>query len=331
MSFSLIENGTVTSPACFQACGVVCGLKRSGAPDMAMIYRMSRFAIACIASFGVWIAIRKGWIHGVPGTSIAGAIAHNIGQVLAAVLVLVYLAHYKTVKLSLKHFRPQAAYALRAASLGTASFVTQLSLMVFQIVMNKSLKYYGGLSVYGSSIPIACVGIITKVSQVAFSFIIGISQGMQPIASFNYGAKQYTRVKQVYQLAIKAGVTVSVIAGALFLIFPRQIIGIFGDGSPEYFEFGVLYFRTYLVLFFLCFMVPLTSNFFTAIGKPKYGTFLSLTRQILFLVPLILILPIFLGIHGILFAGPVADGMAFLAAVILIRKEFRRPEWSQTS
>ena len=256
------------------------------------------------------------------------AFATVIGQVLSAVLVLIYLAHYKTVPLSPKHFLPTKEFTLRAASLGTASCITQLSLMVFQIVMNNSLRYYGQFSEYGSSIPIACVGIITKVSQVAFAFIIGISQGMQPIASFNYGAEQYDRVRSVYRLAIKAGAVIAIIAGALFLLFPRQIISIFGNGSEEYFRFGVLYFRIYLMLFFVCFMTPLTSNFFTAIGKPKNGTFLSLTRQIIFLVPLILILPLFFGISGILYAGPIADGMAFLASVLMIRREFARPEWS---
>ena len=306
-------------PAAVLAAGGAHLVRADGSPNMTMLINLAGAVTNTILD-AVFVFVFHWGMFGA-------AFATVIGQVLSAVLVLVYLSHYKTVPLTIRHFAPRKEYALRAASLGTASFITQLSLMVFQIVMNNSLKYYGQFTVYGSSIPIACVGIITKVSQVAFAFIIGISQGMQPIASFNYGAKQYDRVHAVYRMAITAGAVVSVIAGTLFMVFPRQIISIFGNGSEEYFRFGVLYFRVYLMLFFICFMVPLTSNFFTAIGKPKKGMFLSLTRQIIFLVPLILILPLFFGFNGILCAGPIADGMAFLAAVIMIRGEFRLPEW----
>ena len=309
-------------PALILSAGGAHLIRADGSPNITMLINLSGAIVNTILD-AVFVFVFHWGMFGA-------AFATVIGQVLAGVLVLIYLAHYKTVKLSLRHFRPQKTYALRAASLGTASFITQISLMVFQIVMNKSLKFYGEVSVYGSAIPIACVGIITKVTQVAFACIIGISQGMQPIASFNYGAKQYGRVKQVYRLAITAGAIIAVISGALFLIFPRYIIAIFGDGSPEYFRFGTLYFRTYLSLFVICFMVPLTSNFFTSIGKPKNGMFLSLTRQVLFLIPLVLILPRFFGIDGILFAGPIADGMAFMAAILLLRREFQRPEWGSS-
>ena len=310
-------------PAAVLAAGGAHLVRADGSPNMTMLINLAG-AITNTVLDAVFVFVFHWGMFGA-------AFATVIGQVLSAVLVLVYLSRYKTVPLTLHHFVPRKEYAFRAASLGTASFITQLSLMVFQIVMNNSLRYYGQFTVYGSSVPIACVGIITKVSQVAFAFIIGISQGMQPIASFNYGARQYERVHKVYRMAITAGAAVSVIAGTLFMLFPRQIISIFGNGSEEYFRFGVLYFRVYLMLFFICFMVSLTSNFFTAIGKPKKGMFLSLTRQIIFLVPLILILPLFFGFNGILGAGPIADGMAFLAAIIMIRAEFRLPEWHGSS
>ncbi len=255
------------------------------------------------------------------------ALATILGQIAASFLVLWYLTKFKTVNLSRQHFIPRGEYAGRMASLGTAPCITQLSLMVFQIVMNKSLKYYGSLSEYGESIPIACVGIISKVSQVAFSFVIGISQGMQPIVSFNYGARNYERVRKTYLLALRNSSVITVTAFLLFQIFPRQIISIFGKGSELYFKFGVRYFRVYLFFMFLCFLQPMTSNFFTAIGKPKKGIFLSLTRQIIFLVPLILIFPLFMGIDGIMYAGPVADLMAAIAAFFMVRMEFARPEF----
>ena len=180
-------------------------------------------------------------------------------------------------------------------------------MMFVQIVMNKSLKYYGSISDYGEAIPIACAGIITKVNQVFLSFIIGISQGLQPITSFNYGAKKYQRVRSAYLFAITCGFGLALVAFLLFQFAPRQIISIFGNGSEEYYRFAVNYFHIYLFCTFINFMQPISSNLFTSIGKPKRGTFLSLTRQIIFLLPLLLIIPLFVGIDGIMYAGPVAD------------------------
>ena len=262
------------------------------------------------------------------GWGIAGAAwATVIGQYISVMLVIRYLSHCKTVDLKPKHLKPAAGYMKTDVTLGAAACSNQLAMMVVQLVMNKSLTYYGGLSSYGQEIPLACAGIITKVNQVFFSIIIGISQGLQPIVSYNYGAKQYDRVKKGYLLAAKTGLTISVIAFLIFQIFPRQIIAIFGNGSEEYIRFAVSYFRIFLFFTFLNFIQPITSNSFTAIGKPGLGMFLSLTRQILFLLPLIVILPFFIGIDGILFAGPIADGLAGAVAVSLMHRELKRPEY----
>ena len=197
-------------------------------------------------------------------------------------------------------------------------------MMVVQICLNNLLKHYGALSVYGEEIPIACAGIVMKVNQVFFSIIIGISQGTQPIEGFNYGARRYDRVRDTYLLAMKLGMILSVAAFLIFQIFPRQLLLLFGEASEEYYRFGVNYFRIFLAGTLLNFMQPLTSSFFTSIGKAYKGMFLSLTRQIIFLLPLLFLLSYLMGINGILFAGPAADGMAFVTAVIMVRREFRQ-------
>ena len=197
-------------------------------------------------------------------------------------------------------------------------------MMVVQIVLNKSLTYYGAMSMYGESIPLACAGIITKVNMVFFSVIIGLSQGMQPIASFNYGARKYGRVREVYWLALKRGAVVSLVSFACFQLIPRQIIALFGKGSEEYFLFAAKYFRIFLFFTFLNCVQPISSNLFTSIGKPKKGIFLSLTRQLLFLLPLIVIFPLFMGIDGIMFAGPIADFVAASVAFWMACGELRR-------
>ena len=200
----------------------------------------------------------------------------------------------------------------------------QIAMMVVQIVMNNSLTYYGARSVYGESIPLACAGIINKVSFLFFAICIGIAQGMQPITSFNYGAKQYDRVKKAVTMSLKAGSVVCITAFVLFQLFPRQIIGMFGNGSELYFRFAERYFHIYLFFTFINNVQPLSSTLFTSIGKPTKGAFLSLTRQIIFLLPLLIIFPGFFGIDGIMYAGPVADFMAAVVAAFMLAGELKK-------
>ena len=247
------------------------------------------------------------------------ALATILGQIASACMVFGYLRKYKAGRLEKKHLLPNPKYFGYSMSLGLAQFFNQLAMMVVQIVLNNSLTYYGAQSIYGESIPLACAGIISKVAMVFFSICIGIAHGVQPIASFNYGAKQYDRVKKVLKLGMAAGSVVCVTAFILFQLIPRQIIGLFGDGSEMYFDFAERYFKIYLMFTCINNVQPLSSTFFTSIGKPVKGTFLALTRQIIFLLPLLVILPVFMGMDGIIFAGPIADFVAAaISAVFLI-------------
>ena len=258
------------------------------------------------------------------------ALATIIGQYVSGGLAIWYLAHCKTVTLKREHFVIKAENVGRIAALGMAPCSNQIAMMIVQIIMNKSLKYYGSMSQYGESIPIACAGIITKVNMLFMSFVIGISQGLQPIASFNYGAKKYNRVREAYFKATGCGAVLAVIAFALFQIFPRQIISVFGNGSELYYSFATSYFHVFLFFTFVNFLQPISSNFFTAIGKPKIGSFLALTRQIIFLLPLIVVFPLFMGIDGIMYAGPVADLLAAIVCAVMILKELNRPQYRNT-
>lgn len=251
------------------------------------------------------------------------ALATIIGQIVSGALAIGYLMHGKTVTIRRENLRIKWENVTRIASLGMAPCSNQVAMMVVQIIMNQSLKHYGSHSIYGENIPIACAGIITKVNMIFMSFVIGLSQGLQPIASFNYGAGKKGRVKEAYIKAISIGAVLAVIAFLMFQFFPRQIISIFGDGSELYYQFAIRYFHVFLFFTFVNFMQPITSNFFTAIGKPKVGSFLALTRQILFLLPLILLFPLFLGIDGIMYAGPVADCLAAVVCFVMIYRELR--------
>lgn len=289
-------------------------IRADGSPNMSMMCNLIGAVINTVLD-----AI---FVFGMNMGMAGAALATIIGQFVSAVVVIVYMFHYKTVKLQKKHFVICSKYIGRVAALGGSPCSNQVAMMVVQIILNKSLKHYGSLSVYGEDIPVACVGIITKVNQMFFSFVIGLSQGLQPIASYNYGAGKFDRVKSAYKKSILCGFTMCIIAFAMFQIFPRQIISIFGKGDETYYRFAINYFRIFLFCTCVNCLQPITSTFLTAIGKPKGGMFLSLTRQIIFLLPLIVILPLIMGIDGIMYAGPIADGLAAVVAVIMIKREF---------
>jgi len=289
-------------------------IRADGSPRMTMI--MSIIGAIINVVLDALFVIAFGW--GMTGA----ALATIIGQIVSAIIVFVYISRYKTIKITREHLKLDFSIVKEVASLGTSNCFNQLAMLVVQIVLNNSLTYYGAKTIYGESTPLACAGIVIKVSQLFFSVIIGISQGAQPILSFNYGAQKYDRVKEAFICAIKAAATLSVCAFLLFQIFPRQIISIFGSGDELYYEFGVKFMRIFLFGFIVNFLQPLSSNLFASIGKPKKGVFLSLTRQIIFLLPLLILLPLFFGMNGIMFSQCIADFAAAITAVIMVRIEF---------
>ncbi|MBQ4156393.1 MAG: MATE family efflux transporter, partial [Clostridia bacterium] len=291
-------------------------MRADGSPKMTMFCSMLG-AVLNIFLDALFVIVFKWGMKGA-------ALATIIGQFISAMVVIWYLTRFKTVKLKLKHFVPKFKICFRAGSIGMASFINQLAMMVVQILINNSYKIYGAMSVYGTDIPITCAGIIMKTAQIIFSVVIGISQGAQPIESFNYGARKYDRVKSAYWWAFLSSGVISIFAFLAFQIFPREILSLFGQGSELYFEFGVMFCRIYMFFIFINFIQPITSTFFTAIGKPIKGTILSLSKNIICFVPFLLILPRFFGINGIVYAGPCADVVAVALNVILITIEFKK-------
>ncbi len=290
-------------------------VRADGSPRMTMICNLSGAVINTVLD-AIFVL---GFNWGMEGA----AYATIIGQIFSASLVVWYMCHFKTAPLKAEHFKIQWKYISQIMSIGMGSFFNQLAIMLVQIVLNNSLKHYGATSVYGESIPLACAGIVMKVNQVFFSVVIGIAQGTQPIESFNYGAKNYSRVREAYRMACIAGGCISMLSFLLFQTCPRYILAAFGAGTESYFEFGEKYFKVFLFFTFLNFLQPITSTFFTSIGKAIKGVFLSLTRQILFLLPLLVILPRVMGIDGILYAGPISDMVAAVIAVTMVLFEFK--------
>ncbi len=255
---------------------------------------------------------------------LGAALATVIGQILSFALAVSYLWKFRTIQLCKDDFRVTFRDTLRTFSMGVSSCMNQVAITFVQIVLNNSLTYYGTLSIYGSDIPLAACGIVMKTNAILLSIIVGISQGVQPLIGYNYGAKQYQRVRESYLLAIKWNFIISAIGFCLFEFFPHQIISIFGSGNELYMEFSVKFMRIFLFMVIVNGVQLLSSNFFTAIGKATRGLLLALTRQVFFLIPLLFLLPLWLGIDGVMLAGPIADFIAFVVSVVLVRKELKR-------
>ena len=258
------------------------------------------------------------------GWGIKGAAwATVIGQVVSGILVIIYFGKFRKMYLEMSMLKPSSECLKAIISLGMASCINQIAMAIVQIVLNNILRYYGGLSVYGSDIPIACVGVISKVNQVFMAICIGISQGCQPIWGFNYGAKKYDRVRLAYRYSVIACTAIATVFFLCFQLFPHQIVSIFGTGSDLYFQFAERYLKIFMFMTFANGIQPMSSGFFTSIGKAKLGIVMSLTRQVLFLMPLIVVFSLIMGIDGVMYAGPIADAAAFVLAILFARRELR--------
>lgn len=250
------------------------------------------------------------------------ALATVIGQTVSFVISFVYFFHTKTFRLTWKHFIPKFSVFSTALKLGVSSFITQMTIVIISLVCNIMLAKYGALSHYGIDIPIAIIGIESKVFTVVINIVVGIILGCQPIISYNYGAKNYARVKLTYRYVLTATIVIGLIATFLFEFMPNLIVGMFGQPTnipnpDDYWKFAEMTFRIFLLLVVFTCTIKMTSIFFQAVGKPVHAVISSVTRDIICFVPLVIVLPQFFGIKGILYAAPIADLIAMIVAVTM--------------
>ena len=213
------------------------------------------------------------------------AIATVISQIVTFILNVIYIKRFKTIKISKDCFKLQFNICKKIAMLGVSSFITQMSFVCVMAVENNLLGKYGAESKYGAEIPITVLGIVMKINQILNSIIVGIAAGSQPIWGYNYGAKKFDRVKQTLKIVLSASVIISTIAFILFQTIPDKLILLFGSGDENYMDFACLAFRTYLMLcIFNGVQIP-SGIFFQAIGQSTKSAILSLSRQIVILIP----------------------------------------------
>ena len=308
------------------AIGVPFGIFTTGACALIRADGSPRFAMTCTLVGAIFNIVVDPIIAFVLKWGLVGlAWSTTIGQMMtAAIAVYYFMAKANNISVKRQYITPRLSLLKVICALGISSCINQVAMAIIQITMNNTLRHYGAASIYGSDIPLGSVGAIAKLNVVFVAFTVGIAQGCQPIHGFNYGAKQYDRVKKTLRLAIMAASAVSILVFCTFQLFPRQLMIIFGENDPLYLQFAERYLRIYMFMTFVNGVQPITSNFFTSIGRAKRGMWVSLTRQILFLLPLLLILPLFFGLDGVMYAGPAADFVAAGLSVALIALELQR-------
>ncbi|HCC06876.1 MAG TPA: MATE family efflux transporter [Clostridiales bacterium] len=285
-------------------------IRGEGNPRMAM-YTMLLGAFLNVVFCTIFIF---GFGMGVGGSALATVLA----QACSAAWVLSYFFSKKSsLKIRVANIVPNKAIITKIVALGSAPFLMQLAASLVSIIFNKSLIQYGG------NIAITGMGIVTSLQALMLMPVIGINQGSQPIIGFNYGAKKYDRVQEAFKLAIFGATTLSVIGFIIVEVFTVPIVLLFNKTNPELIEFTVYALRVFFIMLPIIGFQIVGANYFTAVGKPKQSAFLSLSRQLIFLIPAVLILPLFFGIHGIIMAGPVADFLASIVTAIWIYKELK--------
>lgn len=251
------------------------------------------------------------------------AIATVISQIVSFLLNVIRLRKLKNIELK-NNFKFSFSVSVRVSTLGISSFITQIFAAIIMGMQNNLLKTYGAVSVYGSEIPITVIGIVVKVTEILNSIILGLAMGAQPIIGYNYGAQNYDRVKKTLKTAVISGLIISTVAFILFEAVPDKIILLFGgSGDSHYIAFAGMAFRIYTLLIIGTSVQTPIGIFLQAIGKGGKSSLLSLSKQAVFPVLGMLLLGHLFGISGVLAARPVADGLSFLLAVILLMTELR--------
>lgn len=252
------------------------------------------------------------------------AIATVIGQVVSGIVSLSYLRRFKSIKVNKQSMKIHWKTLKNVILLGISSFITEVSITIVIITLNQLLVKYGAESKYGSDIPLSALGIVMKVNQIINSIVLGIAVGAQPIWGFNYGAKKYDRVIKTLRITIMIAVLITAIGTVILQLCPQVIINLFGQENDLYNEFARKCFKIFLMLIVFNSIQITSGIFMQAIGKSVKSALISLSRQILFLIPALLIWGWLDGIEGILYAGPTADFLAFLMAGTLMFIEIRK-------
>lgn len=257
------------------------------------------------------------------------AIATITSQILSAVILVTYFLRPSKnrpdhMRIKKEYLRLNFRLVKNFLQLGISSAITQSVACIMQIVMNNSLIYYGDRSPITGDVALGAMGIVMKIAMILGSFGIGIGIGAQPILGYNRGAQKFDRIKKTYTMAVSFASALVVAGWLICQIFPEQIIHIFGNESPQFSEFAVECLRIYLFGIFCAGFQIVSTSYFQATGQPLKASILSSLRQLTLLIPLILILPLFMGLDGILYSAPIADISSAVIVACFIIPEMKK-------
>ena len=244
------------------------------------------------------------------------AIATIMGQIATAIIIMRYFVKSGNMRFKKEYLRFDFPLLKASIALGVSSCITQVSSVFLQIVLNNSLVKDGNMTDVGGDIALSAMGIVMKVSMILIAINIGIGTGAQPILGYNKGAGNYSRIQKTYILAAVVSTIVSVAGWVACVAFPQYIIAIFGNENAQFTSFAVMCLRIYMFGIFTSGFQMVTTSYFQATGQALKASVLSMLRQLIVLIPLILVLPLFMGLNGIIYSGPIADFVS--AAIILV-------------
>ncbi|OGO77753.1 MAG: MATE family efflux transporter [Clostridiales bacterium GWB2_37_7] len=298
--------------AVFQSIGMGMNnfIRSEGNPKIAM-YTMLIGAVLNTLLDPLFIFVFKMGIAGA-------AYATILSQAISAGWVLYHFMYGKSVlKLHISNFKLKLKIVGKIVSLGTPPFLIQFAASILNAIMNRSLAIYGG------DVAVSAMSAVMSITMLFLMPIFGISQGVQPIIGYNYGAQKYDRVKEALKLGIIAATIVVSFGFIVTRLFSVQLISIFNAKDAELIAFGSHTLKVFLIFMPIIGFQILASNYFLAVGKPAQAGLLSLSRQVLILIPAMLILPKFFGVEGVLYAGPLSDLLSSVITGLFLYLELK--------
>lgn len=296
--------------------GLVSVQRVTGHPNKAMIATL----------MGVCINVALDWLliivfkWGIAGA----AIATVISQTISTIYITVALCNKKDmIRLHKGIYEMKRRIVKNIFAIGISPFCMQLCMCLVVILINRGLLHHGG------DLAIGAYGIVNGITFTFIMIVMGINQGMQPIAGYNYGAKQYDRVVRVLKYSILYATIVMCCSFILCEFFPEITIEIFTD-DPELTALAVEGMKIIVLMTPLVGFQIVTGNFFQSIGMAKKSIFLSLCRQLIFLIPMLLILPNFMGTKGVWASITIADGVSVITAGVMLWHFFKKGNFNQT-
>lgn len=245
-----------------------------------------------------------------------------LSQAVSTAMVVWYMKRkFSAFKMSASDFIPDGKLYGQMVGIGIGPAFNFGTQAIVQVFLNNALRKYGAMSVYGSDVCLAVASVANKVNTLANAIVVGMTNGLQPIAAFNYGRKRYERVAEAARKVVTAVIVMGCVVFVCYQVFPVQITAFFGEGNDLYFDFAEKFFRIFFMMIPLYGLQSSIAGFFSAQGKVSKSITISLVRQVIFFPPLLIILPHIFGLSGVLWSGPIADlAMAVTAGTLFIRE-----------